>query len=49
MHSRDEQADRVTLDRVEPVRVRGEPEALRRVLDNLIENALVHGPAGRPG
>ncbi len=36
----------VTLDRVEPVRVRGEPEALRRVLENLIENALIHGPAG---
>src|SRR5205085_2657742 len=28
----------------EPVRVRGDAEALRRVLDNLIDNALVHGP-----
>ncbi len=36
----------VTLERIEPVRVRGEPEALRRVLENLIENAVIHGPAG---
>ncbi len=37
---------RVTLECVEPVRVQGEPDALRRVVENLIENALVHGPAG---
>ena len=31
---------------VEPAEVRGEPEALRRALENLIENGLVHGPPG---
>jgi two-component system, OmpR family, sensor kinase len=31
---------------IESVRVHGEHEALIRVLENLIENALVHGPAG---
>jgi signal transduction histidine kinase len=41
----EEAGDRVVLKDVEPVRVLGEPEALRRVLENLIENALVHGPA----
>jgi two-component system sensor histidine kinase MprB len=37
---------RLRLGRLEPVRVRGEEEALHRVLRNLIENGLVHGPAG---
>lgn len=31
---------------LEPVVVLGEPEALARAVDNLIENALIHGPAG---
>jgi signal transduction histidine kinase len=46
VHGHDDGAERVRLERVEPVHVRGEPEALRRVLENLIENALVHGPEG---
>ena len=29
---------------VDPVEVRGEADALGRVLENLIENGLVHGP-----
>jgi signal transduction histidine kinase len=37
---------RVTATRIEPVVVEAEEAALRRVLDNLIENALVHGPPG---
>jgi two-component system OmpR family sensor kinase len=37
---------RLVATRLEPVVVAGEPEALARVLENLIENAAIHGPAG---
>ncbi len=39
-------ARRVRLGHADAVTVRGEEEALRRAVDNLIENGLVHGPAG---
>ena len=35
---------RLLTGSIEPVSVHGEREALTRVIDNLIENALVHGP-----
>lgn len=38
----------VRLGVIEPVLLRGDPEALRRVVANLIENAIVHGPSGQP-
>jgi signal transduction histidine kinase len=38
--------DRVHLGRVDAVTVRGDEDALGRALANLIENGLVHGPAG---
>jgi two-component system, OmpR family, sensor kinase len=38
----------VRLGVIEPVRLRGDADALRRVVANLIENAIVHGPAGQP-
>ena len=37
---------RVTV--LEPTRVLGDEEALRRMIGNLIDNALVHGPEGGP-
>ena len=37
--------DRVALGEVASVRVAGDPEALRRMVANLVENGLVHGPA----
>jgi two-component system, OmpR family, sensor kinase len=37
-------ADRVRLERDDAVTVRGDADALRRAVNNLIENGLVHGP-----
>ncbi|HEX4670994.1 MAG TPA: HAMP domain-containing sensor histidine kinase [Solirubrobacteraceae bacterium] len=37
---------RVVAGAVEAAEVRGEADALARVLDNLVENGLVHGPPG---
>jgi signal transduction histidine kinase len=37
---------RVVAGAVQPAEVRGEADALARVLDNLVENGLVHGPPG---
>jgi signal transduction histidine kinase len=37
---------RVVAGVVEPADVQGEADALARVLENLIENGLVHGPPG---
>jgi two-component system, OmpR family, sensor kinase len=37
--------ERLRAEVVDPVSVRGDADALRRVLENLIDNALVHGPA----
>ena len=42
----DPAGERVRLGPLEPVRVRADAEAIRRVLANLIENGLVHGPRG---
>ena len=36
----------MTVDAPSPVVVRGEAGALERALGNLVENGLVHGPAG---
>jgi two-component system OmpR family sensor kinase len=36
----------VVAGAVEPVEVQGEADALARVLENLVENGLVHGPPG---
>ncbi len=39
-------AQRLTIGALEPIRTRGDAAAIRRALENLIENALVHGPPG---
>jgi two-component system, OmpR family, sensor kinase len=39
---------RVLIGDLEPARIRGERDSVARALSNLIENALVHGPSGRP-
>jgi two-component system OmpR family sensor kinase len=41
-----EHAGRVTVGRLDPVRVRGEEDSLGRAVANLIENGIVHGPEG---
>jgi two-component system OmpR family sensor kinase len=43
-HAQDRQ--RLTMSALEPAEVWGEREALKRALENLIENGLVHGPPG---
>ncbi len=43
-----EHAGVVRVGALEPVRLRGDEEALRRVVANLVENAVVHGPDGEP-
>jgi two-component system, OmpR family, sensor kinase len=42
----DPAGERVALGRVDRVRVRADADAIRRVLANLIENGLLHGPPG---
>jgi two-component system sensor histidine kinase MprB len=37
---------RIRTDRIERVAVSGEADALARAIENLLENALVHGPPG---
>jgi signal transduction histidine kinase len=39
---------RLVLGRVDPAVADGDADALGRALGNLVENALVHGPAGEP-
>jgi two-component system, OmpR family, sensor kinase len=46
LREHDHAAGRLRLGVIEPVSVRGDHDALRRALYNLIDNALVHGPAG---
>jgi signal transduction histidine kinase len=46
LRSHDHADGRLRTGRLASVSVEGEREALIRVLDNLIENALVHGPSG---
>ena len=40
--------ERVVVGETAPLNVRGDGQALRRALGNLLDNALVHGPPGRP-
>ena len=40
--------ERVVVGEIEPLRVRGDVQELRRALSNLIDNALVHGPPTGP-
>jgi two-component system OmpR family sensor kinase len=42
----EQRSGRVRLERADAVTIRGDADALRRALGNLIENGLVHGPAG---
>jgi two-component system OmpR family sensor kinase len=46
VHDHDRAGGRVGLGPVEPVRVRAAEDEMDRVLANLIENGLVHGPVG---
>jgi two-component system sensor histidine kinase MprB len=46
VRAHDQASARLQLGTVEAVVVRGDPDGLRRIVDNLIDNALVHGPAG---
>jgi signal transduction histidine kinase len=40
--------ERVVVGELDALTVRGDVQELRRALGNLIDNALVHGPPGRP-
>jgi signal transduction histidine kinase len=40
--------ERVVVGETSQLQVRGDEEALRRALGNLLDNALLHGPEGRP-
>jgi two-component system OmpR family sensor kinase len=40
--------ERVVVGETAPLNVRGDEQALRRALGNLLDNALLHGPDGRP-
>jgi two-component system, OmpR family, sensor kinase len=46
VHEHEQAGAQLRLGELEPATVKGDPDALRRVIDNLIDNALVHGPAG---
>jgi signal transduction histidine kinase len=43
-----EHEDVVRVGQLDAVRLRGDEDAFRRVVANLVENAVVHGPAGEP-